>query len=143
MKVKVFFGILSIVVIGLLFVSGAQARRGSIDTVDQLFTAVNTGELEVASDLFAADAVVSYTRTNKSYEGPGEIGHFLESLHYEGRTFEIVQASVEDDTVKLTVDVADRGHVWGQQTLEVKMQGRQIKSFEVIETRLTLWRISS
>lgn len=142
MRAKAFYTVLFVVVLSVfVFVSGAQASLEAIDTVDNLLTAVNTGELDAASALFAADAVAGYPLANQSYEGSDEIGVFLEGLHHEGREYEIVQLAMVGNTVDLTVDVADRGHVWGQHKLRVEVQGGMIQSLEVIEPRLTLWHI--
>lgn len=143
MSAKALWTVLSVVVLSVfVVVSGAQAGLEAVHAVDNLFTAVNGGELNAASALFSEDAVASYRVANQLYEGSDEIGTFLEGLHHEGRAYEIVQLAMAGDTVNLTVDVADRGRVWGQQTLRVEVQNGMIQSLEVIETRLTLWRIS-
>lgn len=142
MRAKAFCTVLSAVVLSVfVFVSGAQAGLEAVYAVDDLFTAINTGELDAATALFAADAVASYALTDRSYEGSNEIGVFLDDLHGERREYEIVQLAMVGDTVTLTVDIADSGHVWGQATLEVEVLNGMIQSLEVVETRLTLWRI--
>lgn len=142
MRAKAFCTALSTVVLSLfVFVSGAQAGLEAVYAVDGLFTAINAGELDAASALFAKDAVAGYALTDQSYEGTDKIGTFLDELHGERREYEIVQLAMVGDTVNLTVDIADSGHVWGQATLTVEVQDGMIQSLEVIETRLMLWRI--
>ena len=144
MRAKAFCTALSTVVLSLfVFVSGAQAGLGAVYAVDGLFTAINAGELDAASALFAKDVVAGYALTDQSYEGSAEIGIFLDQLHGERREYEIVQLAMVGDTVNLTVDIADGSHIWGQATLTVEVQDGMIQSLKVIETRLMLWRIQS
>ncbi|MDX1418237.1 MAG: hypothetical protein R3293_28815 [Candidatus Promineifilaceae bacterium] len=65
----------------------------------------------------------------------------LENWHHERRTLDIVQLIMNGNTVHLTIDVADQGEVWAQQRVKAEVEDGMIQSLEVIETRLTLWRI--
>ena len=142
MRVRAFLGVVFAVFLSVfMLVSGAQANLEAVYAVDDLFAAVNAGELDAASALFSADAVASVTWTKQSYEGLEEIDAFLEVMHGEEREYEIVQLAMVGDTVDLTLDISDHGHVWGQATLTVEVQNGTIRSVEVVETRLTLWRI--
>ncbi|MDX1686742.1 MAG: nuclear transport factor 2 family protein [Candidatus Promineifilaceae bacterium] len=143
MRAGAFLGVLSVVVLSVfVLVSGAQANLEAVYAVDNLFTAVNSGELDAASAMFSADAVASYAVTDQWYEGSDEIGIFLEGLHGEDRAYEIVQIAMTGDTVDLTLDVADHGHVWGQLKLTSVVHDGRIEHLEVVETRLMLWRVS-
>jgi hypothetical protein len=142
MRAKTFVTLLILTVLSVfVFVSGAQASLGAVYTVDGLFSAISSGDLDSASAMFAPDAVASQAMTNQLYEGADEIGILLEKLHGEGREYEIVQLEMLGNTVNLTADIADDGHVWGRQTMTVEVQNGLIQSFEIIETHLTLWRI--
>lgn len=142
MRARAFLSVLSVVVLSVfILVSGAQANLEAVYAVDNLFAAVSAGELDVASSLFSADAVATFAVTSRSYEGSEEIDAFLEVMHGEERKYEIVQLTMVGNSVELTVDIADRGHVWGRQRLSVDVQGGMIQRLEVVETRLTLWRI--
>lgn len=143
MRAGTFLGVLSVVVLSVfVLVSGAQANLEAVYAVDNLFTAVNAGELDAASAMFSADAVAIYAVTDQLYEGSDEVDVFLEGLHGEDRAYDIVQIAMTGDTVDLTLDVADHGHVWGQLRLTVEVREGMIQSLEVIETRLMLWRIT-
>lgn len=143
MRAKVFYTVMSVVgLFVFVFVPVARADLEAVYTVDSLFTAVNAGELDAASDLFAEDAIAGYVLTNQTYEGSDEISAFLDDLHYEGREYEVVQLTMVGDVFELTLDIADRGHVWGQQKVQVEMEKGMIQRLIVLETRLTLWRIS-
>lgn len=142
MRAKAFCTILFVAVISVaVFVPGVQANLDAVYTVDSFFTALNADDLDEASGQFAADAVAGYATTNQWFEGRDEIAIFLEGMHHEGRAYEIVQLSMVDDTVDLTVDIADRGRVWAWQRLTVEVQDGFIQRLEVVEIRLTLWRI--
>lgn len=119
-----------------------HATLEPVYTVDNLFEAVNGGDLNTASTFFATDAVARITMTHQSYENEAEIRRFLEDLHGVGRAYEIVQLNMEGDTVNITVNIADQGHVWAQQKMTAVVHEGRIHDLAVTETRLTLWRIS-
>jgi hypothetical protein len=142
MRAKPFLAVLVVLFLSLfVFVFESRAGVDSVNAVDNLITAVNAGELDEALALFATDAVASNAQTRRSYAGSDEIGRLLQELHREGRQYEIVRLIMDGDRVELTVDVSEYGLVWGQQRMAADVQDGLIRNLEVLEVRLTLWRI--
>ncbi len=127
---------------GWLVVGENRASLESVNGVGRLIAAVNAGEIETASSYFAPDAVATVKNTRQIFDNAEEIGRFLEGLHRPGRTYEIVEMDLAGDRATLRVDIADRGHVWGQHKMVVVLRGGRIQSLDIVETRLTLWRIN-
>jgi hypothetical protein len=65
----------------------------------------------------------------------------LQDMQREGRRYDVVNVTVEGDTVTATVEVSDKGLVWGTETIEAQMKGDKLQSFTVVAFRLELWRI--
>lgn len=144
MRTKVFISVLSVVVLAsFIFVFAAQASAEPVYAVNTMFTDLNTGHINNISALFAKDAVARNDRLDLTFNGKEAIGQYLQNWHREGRTYDIVNLEMEDDTVHFTVDISDRGHVWGQQEMNATVNNGMIENLEVLETRLTLWRISA
>lgn len=139
MKTKGYLTVLFVVVLSVLgLVFQVQAGLEPVQAVDQLFTAINTGEIEQAKDLFAANSIAGYSKSKQFYVGPEEIGQYLGRWHREGRTYNITQLEMAGDTVNLWVEVADRGIVWSTQHMQATVSKGIINNLEVLEIRLEL-----
>jgi ketosteroid isomerase-like protein len=132
-------GILGLVL--LLNRQQAQANTSSVAALDNVFAALNSGELDPALASFTDDAVAENLVRTEKYRGVSEIRQMLQSMQRDGRRFDIVDAEINGDTITAKVEVSDRGIVWGSETIEAVVKGDRLQSFTVTAFRLELWRI--
>ena len=144
MKTKILAMAALVVALALfLFGSTARADLEAMRTVESMYSALNEGSLDGAAALFADDAAVRSAATGQTAAGQAEIGEMLGAWRNGGnRQYDIVGARMSGDTVELVVDIADHGHVWGQETVRAVVQDGRIRSFDVTAFRLQLWRIA-
>lgn len=140
MKARIFMALFVLVVPVLLNAPPAQANVGSVFTVDKLFTALNTGEMEAALAAFATDAVVENQVRGETYHGPAEIEPMLQAMQREGRRYEIVRVEMVGDTITMVVEISDRGQVWGAETITAEVSAGKVQQLSVSAIQLRLWR---
>jgi ketosteroid isomerase-like protein len=140
MKVRVLAVAVAVVVVSVFFWNGgrAQADIQAIYAVDNVFTALNAGQVDTAATLFAADAVVENKVRNETYVGADEIRQMLEAMPKESRQFDIVRAEMVGDTVTLDVEISDRGIVWATETFVAAISDGKVQTLDVTAARLKL-----
>lgn len=143
MKGRIFLMVLAAAfgLAALFYGQQAQARSAPLMAIDAVFTAVNSGEVNTALASFAEDAIAEDRVRGATYRGASEIRQMLESMQRSGRRYDIVAEKVNGDTVTVRVEVSDRGHVWGSETIVAEMQDGKLKTFNVTAFRLHLDRI--
>jgi limonene-1,2-epoxide hydrolase len=124
----------------LLNASPVQANVESILTVDKLFTALNTGEMDVALAAFATDAVVENQVRGETHRGAAEIEPMLQAMQHEGRRFDIVRVEMVGNTVTVAVEISDRGQMWGTETITAEVSEGKVQKLSVSAIQLKLWR---
>lgn len=141
MKGRIFAVVLTVVVLASLFLTGqpAQASIQPVMAMDNVFTALNSGEVDAAVSLFAENAIVENRLRRERYVGATEIRQMLQGMQREGRQFDIVGAEMYGDTIIVKVDVSDRGIVWGTETVVAQVKDGKLQTFDVTDFRLHLW----
>lgn len=139
-----FLSVAVLVILGLaLLFDGRQASAG-IDPVialNNVYSALNSGQVETALSLFAEDGTAENLVRKETYQGTNEIREMLQGMQKEGRLYDIVNVEMDGDTITVRVEVSDRGIVWGTQTSEAVINGGRLQTFTVKDIRLQLWRI--
>lgn len=122
------------------FLSTGQARASiqPILAVDNVFTALNSGDVEAAMNWFAEDAVAENLLRKESYVGKDEIRQMLQAMPRAGRQYDIVWAQMAEDQITFTVEVSDRGFAWGLQTFTAEVKDGKVSSLKAVNFRLTL-----
>ncbi|MCL4295895.1 MAG: nuclear transport factor 2 family protein [Anaerolineae bacterium] len=138
MKTRFLMTLFILVVPVLLTVPSAQAHVEPVFTLDSLFTALNTGEMDTALAAFAADALVENRMWGETYRGTAEIGPVLEAMQREGRQYEIVRVEMVGDTITVAVDISDRGQVWGTETIMAEVSAGKLQKLSVSAIQLKL-----
>jgi len=131
-------------VVGLVLLVNGQQAQASIEPImafDDVFTQLNAADVDNALDWFAVDAIAENKVRAETYRGVTEIRTLLEGMQYPGRKFEIVEAAMHGDTVTARVEVSDKGHTWGTETVEAVVKGGKVHTFRITAFRLELWRI--
>lgn len=143
MKSKIL--VLAVLVMSVLvFLSNEGPAQASVEPVlvaDNVFNAINSGDLENAVSFFAEDATAENNVRSETYQGTQEIRQMLQEMHRENRRFEIVELKMDGDLVTMTVEISDRGLVWGSQTIESIVKDGSVQTFNVKNIRLDLWGI--
>jgi limonene-1,2-epoxide hydrolase len=143
MKGRIFFSTFAgmAVLVLLLTVRQAQASIEPVLAVNNIFTALSSGDVDTAVATFAEDAKAENLVLEESFSGVSEIRQMLQRKQRENRRFEIVEIQMYGDTIKALVEVSDGGFVWGTETVEAVVKDGQLQSFTVTDFRLELWRI--
>jgi len=141
MKVRIFAVALIAMVVSVLFLNGgpAQADVRAIVAVDNLFTALNAGQVDTAMASFAQDAVVENWVRDETYVGADEIRQMLQAMPHQNRQFDIVRVEMVGDTVTLDVEISDRGHTWGTETYVAEVSDGKLQTLTVTAVNLKLW----
>jgi len=141
MKVRIFAVALIAMVVSVLFLNGgpAQADVRAIVAVDNLFTALNAGQVDTAMASFAEDAVVENWVRDETYVGADEIRQMLQAMPHQNRQFDIVRVEMVGDTVTLDVEISDRGHTWGTETYVAEVSDGKLQTLTVTAVNLKLW----
>ncbi|MBE7474369.1 MAG: hypothetical protein DPW09_45400 [Anaerolineae bacterium] len=140
MKARLLIALFILIVPVLLNAPPAQANVESVFTVDKLFTALNTGEMDAALTAFATDAVVENQVRGETYHGAAEIGPILQAMQREGRQYEIVRMEMAGDTITVAVEISDRGQMWGTETITAEVREGKLQKLTVSAIQLKLWR---
>lgn len=131
MKTRILGVILVVLVLSVLFVSGqAQAQVPSaalsVVAVDELFTALNAGDIDLAAASFGFGAAVQE----------------LEGWHKEGRQYSVLGDEVTSlfsgmDIVTSDVEISDRGVAWARETVRSVVYDGLIQKLYVTDIELT------
>jgi limonene-1,2-epoxide hydrolase len=143
MKGRIFVSALAgmAVLVLLLTVQQAQASIGPVLAVNNIFTALSSGDVDRAVASFAEDATAENLVRKETYSDVSEIRQMLQRMQREGRRFDIVEIQMYGDTIKALVEVSDGGFVWGTETIEAVVKDGRLQTFTVKDFRLELWRI--
>lgn len=134
-----FWGVLFILGVSvLLYVPAAQACVEA-PVIDAFFAALNTGDIDTAVATFAEEATVEVLPRHEKYLGTAEIRPVLQAMQHPGRQFEVVGGQVTGDSITLTVEISDRGSVWGTQTIAARVNGDKLHALQVSDLQLKLW----
>jgi hypothetical protein len=125
----------------LLYATRAQANIGPELTVETVFSALNSGDVDTALASFSVDAVAEHRIRGERYEGLSEIRLMLEKMFKNGRRFDIVGMDTDGDQVIVLAEISDGGMVWGTETIAVELKNGKVQSFSVTAVRLELWKI--
>jgi hypothetical protein len=140
MKTRFFMALFILVVPVLLNVPPAQASIEPIFAVDNLFTALNTGQIDTALAAFAPNALVENRLRGEIYHSAAEIEPMLQAMYREGRQYEIVRLEMVGDTITVAVELSDQGQVWGTETMIAEVSEGQLQKLSVSDIQLNLWR---
>ncbi|GIK40244.1 MAG: hypothetical protein BroJett011_40770 [Chloroflexota bacterium] len=138
MRTRFLMALFILVVSVLLTALPAQANVEPIFTIDSLFTALNTGQIDTALAAFAADAVVENRMRGETYRGAAEIGPMLQAMQREGRQYEIVRVEMVGDTITVAVEISDRGQMWGTETIMAEVSEGKLHKLSVSAIQLKL-----
>jgi hypothetical protein len=143
MKGRIFFSTFAgmAVLVLLLTVRQAQASIGPVLAVNNIFTALSSGDVDTAVASFAEDAQAENLVLEETYSGVSEIRQMLQRMQREGRRFDIVEVQMYGDTIRALVEVSDGGFVWGTETIEAEVKDFKMQNFTVTDFQLELWRI--
>ena len=121
----------------------AQANMAPVYAVDNLYSALNQGQVEQALTTFEEGAQATNALRDQTYAGLDEIETLLADWAHEDRTYEIVYLEMAGDQVTARVNIADYGHVWAQQTIETTVApDGKLEMLEVTSFLLELSRIN-
>jgi ketosteroid isomerase-like protein len=122
----------------LLFAGQAQAAVDPVFAVNDIFAALNSGDVDTAAALFAEDATAENTVRRESYRGVNEIRQMLQRMERDGRRFDIIELQMYGNTITAQVEISDGGLVWGTESIEAVVNDGQLQSFSVKAIRLEL-----
>ncbi len=127
-----------------LFIANGSIAQASLDpvyAVNDLFTALNEGEVDQALDVFVEDAVAHDCTCGETFEGANEIAELLNTMAHDGRHFEIVSMTMDGDQVTATIDISDRGHTWAQERIEAVVEDGKVHTLNVISFDMQFDRV--
>lgn len=125
----------------LLYGRPAQASHNTFLAINDIYLALNAGEVDTALASFAEDATAENRVRAETYRGVSQIRQMLQEMQRDGRQFDIVDVDMNGNTITAIVEVMDSGYVWGTETVEAVVKGDKLQSFKVVAFRLELWRI--
>ena len=137
MIVRILAVFVMLVALAPLQAPSAQASAAPIFAADTFLSALNAGDEEAAVAAFAPDAVATLARGD-TYRGQAAMVDLVRLMVHAGRSYEIVQAHLVDDTLTLQVDVSDHGIRWAESTVVVEVQGGKLQTFRETAFRLRL-----
>ena len=139
--------ILGLALIGIaflaLFVNGVQAqdRNEPLLTVNNVFSALSSGEVDTAVTAFAENATVENRVRGETYRGLPEIRQMLQEMGNNGRQYTVIGYQQTGDTIIAQVEVSDRGLAWGTETILAEVKDGKVQAFNVTAFRLELWKL--
>ena len=143
MKGKLFVTAVLVMVGLTLLLNGrpAQASHNTFLAINDIYSALNAGEVDTALASFADGATAENKVRKETYRNLSEIRRMLQEMQRDGRQFDIVDVDMNGNTITANVEVMDSGNVWGTETVEAVVKGDKLQSFKVVAFRLELWRI--
>jgi len=143
MKGKLFVTAVLVMVGLTLLLNGrpAQASHNTFLAINDIYSALNAGEVDTALASFAEGATAENKVRKETYRNLSEIRRMLQEMQRDGRQFDIVDVDMNGNTITANVEVMDSGNVWGTETVEAVVKGDKLQSFKVVAFRLELWRI--
>jgi limonene-1,2-epoxide hydrolase len=126
-----------------LYVTGVQAqdRNEPLATVNGVFSALSSGEVDTAVTAFAENATAENRVRGETYRGLAEIRQMLQDMSTNGRQYEVIGYQQTGDTIIALVEVSDRGHAWGTQTILAEVVDGKVRAFNLAAFRLELWKL--
>jgi limonene-1,2-epoxide hydrolase len=119
----------------------AQAGIEPVLTVDHIYAALNSGDLDTAVASFAENATAENMVRKETYSGEHEIRQMLQGRQREGRRYDIVKIEMAESMITAKVEISDGGFVWGTETIEANVMDGKIQTFTLKDIRLELYRI--
>ena len=119
----------------MMLAAVAQASIEPVVAVETLTGELSQADLDGAMDCFTEHAVVVNKLDNRTYVDE-EIADILTVWERPGRTYDIVSLNMDGDTVTVTLDVADKGWVWGQQRMTAATENGKISDLSLDGFRL-------
>jgi len=143
MKGKLFVTAVLVMVGLTLLLNGrpAQASHNTFLAINDIYSALNAGEVDTALASFAEGATAENKVRKETYRNLSEIRRMLQEMQRDGRQFDIVDVDMNGNTITANVEVMDSGNVWGTETVGAVVKGDKLQSFKVVAFRLELWRI--
>lgn len=139
--------ILVVLLIGMMVlavvVNSVQAKSHTepFSTVVDVFSALNSGQVDSAVIAFAENATAENLVRGKTYSGLAEIGQMLQEMNTHGRQYEIIGYQQTGNTIIARLEVSDRGMTWGTETILVEVKDHKVQTFDVTGFRLELWKL--
>jgi hypothetical protein len=148
MKARILTVVVAVMVLSVMFLSGqavqaqVQPEALSAVAVENLFVALNEGDLGSAMATFAMGASAENRLGGQAYLDLDQIGAMLEGWQRDGREYEVLGDAITNvtsglDIVTSEVEISDRGIAWGQQTVMAVVYDGQIQKLYVTGFRLT------
>ena len=137
MIVRILAVVVMLVALAPLQAPSAQASVAPIFAANSFLSALNAGDEEAAVAAFTPDAVATLARGD-TYRGQAAMVDLVQLMAHAGRSYEIVQAHLVDDSLTLQVDVSDHGIRWAESTVVVEVQGDKLQTFRETAFRLRL-----
>lgn len=143
MKARILAVLLLGTVVLVLIVNTAQAqgRNEPHLAVNNVFAALSSGEVDMAVNAFAENAMAGNQVRGKTYSGLAEIRQMLQEMSNHGRQYEMIGYQQTGDTIIAQVEVSDRGLAWGTQTILAEVKEGKVQAFNITGFRLELWKL--
>ena len=141
MNVKVFSAVFSIMALFSFPLSKppVHADIQPVMALDNMFTALNAGQVDTAAASFDTNAKIVDSIQGKEYAGVSAITRILQGMQRGGRQYHIIRLSMDGSMVIAKVDISDSGIVWGTETIEAQVQNGKIQNLNETAFRLQLW----
>lgn len=124
--------------LGLLVLSGVSVVAADTQPLALAISyeeALNLGDQATLAGMFADEAVYYRWVGGGEVAGREAIGELLAAQSGANRQFEIVGAGMDGNQLTLNVEIADRGVVWGRQTMRAVIEDGLIQSMELVAFR--------
>jgi hypothetical protein len=143
MKARILAVLLLGMVVLALIVNTVQAqdRNEPLLAVNNVFSALSSGEVDMAVNAFAENAMAGNQVRGKTYSGLAEIRQMLQEMSNHGRQYEMIGYQQTGDTIIAQVEVSDRGLAWGTQTILAEVKQGKVQAFNITGFRLQLWKL--
>lgn len=128
---------LFLLLIGLLAlpIAGASADTRPLSLAIGYEQALNLGDLDAMTALFANDAVFVSRIGGEAITGHDAIRDALAPWARPDRTHEVVSLNMNGDELTIVVEIADHGIAWGRQTLRAVVEDGLIRLLEPVAFR--------
>lgn len=133
MKTRVSLFLFAVLLVLSVAVAAADTRP--LNVAIGYEQALNLGDLEAMTALFADDAVFYSHIGGEAITGHAAIREALAPWSRENRTYEIVSLNMTGNEMTIVVDIADRGIAWGRQTLRATVEDGLIQTMAPLAFR--------
>ena len=141
MKARAFSAVFAVMALFSFPLSGlpAHADIQPVMALDNMYTALNAGQVETAAASFDTNAKIVDSIQGKEYVGVSGITQMLQGMQRDGRQYSIARLDMDGNTVVANVDVSDNDIVWGTETIEAQVKDGKIQNLDETAFRLQLW----